>query len=356
MDFKPIEPKQLDKITDRKKRSLKVSDLYMNLATGDYSPFMDRYIKRSTDIKECGTFLQFKQNTKTGDTSLHRANFCKKRLCPMCAWRKSLENYYWLNAVVAQFRKEYPDGTMVFVTLTQKNSDMSVNSLSEGLTQMLHGFTVLNKELLRSNPAYLGAFRSLEITINKEDRTFHPHLHCIFFFKKGYFSRKNKGYITQEMLCQEWQKAIKVDYKPLCSIEAIKDDTGLKEVTKYVVKDEDYVEDLENTKILEIYEHALHGRRFTAYTGEILKIYRKLKEEDKPEEVPEDDELSYIFLNYHWNLNAYALKTVSETEDEAGMEYESVRYMQGKLPTVKYVSSVSGLDEYSDDFINSGPD
>ena len=39
----------------------------------------------------------------------------------------------------------------------------------------------------------LGYMRAIEVTYNQQEDTYHPHIHCIFAVKAGYF--KGNGYI-----------------------------------------------------------------------------------------------------------------------------------------------------------------
>ena len=44
---------------------------------------------RAFRVADCGTFLDF--HVTEEEKKLHRANFCKDRLCPMCNWRRSMK-------------------------------------------------------------------------------------------------------------------------------------------------------------------------------------------------------------------------------------------------------------------------
>ena len=94
---------------EKKSKSLLVSESYKRLG----------YDKRSSKIHECGSFLEFKQFADNS-LKLHLANFCKARLCPMCAWRRSLKIYGQLSQIIEQITKmgKY---RFLFLTLTVEN-------------------------------------------------------------------------------------------------------------------------------------------------------------------------------------------------------------------------------------------
>jgi plasmid rolling circle replication initiator protein Rep len=67
------------------------------------------------------------------------------------------------------------------------------------------------------------------VTLNYEKFTWHPHLHCLCFVPKEYFSKDNKNYISQAELTEYWGKACKLDYKPIVDIRRVYDKSSQKE-------------------------------------------------------------------------------------------------------------------------------
>ena len=72
------------KFTPKRKRSILLSESYNRIG----------YDSKSSRVASCGTELEFAfEISPDGEVSekgkLQSANFCKDRLCPMCAWRRS---------------------------------------------------------------------------------------------------------------------------------------------------------------------------------------------------------------------------------------------------------------------------
>ncbi|MGZ1052912.1 protein rep, partial [Streptococcus thermophilus] len=56
----------------------------------------------------------------------------------------------------------------------------------------------------------LGYLRSVEVTHNENDNTYHPHIHVLMMVRPSYFQSK-KDYITQKEWSDMWSQSLKVD-------------------------------------------------------------------------------------------------------------------------------------------------
>ena len=238
----------------------------------------------AANVFSCGTVLAFKV-LDDESLRLHSANFCKVRLCPLCAWRRSLKVFGQVSQIMDEATKD-KEYKFLFLTLTIRN--VSGSELSNSIDQVLKGYrTLFDKKVVKQN--IVGAFRALEIThnTNKHSRnydTYHPHLHCILMVHKSYF---HKNYITQSQWVELWKKSVGVEYQPIVHIEKI---TGTEEnlkkavaeTAKYTVKDSDYLNSdtqLQDRAILNLYK-SMSGRRLISFRGEFLKIQKRLKLDD----------------------------------------------------------------------------
>lgn len=291
--------------------------------------------KKSFRVKKCGDILSFKKYDD-GNFKLHQANFCKVRLCPMCAWRRSLKIFGQVSKImdraVQQEEFEY-----LFLTLTIKNCTSA--ELNNNITKLMSAFKELNRTNEFKN-IVKGYFRALEVTHNinsnsKSYDTYHPHFHCILVVNKSYFN--SRDYLTQLKWTSIWQKCLKVDYVPIVHITKFKssDEKQLKksiaETAKYSVKDSDFIikldenlnnqlpEETLNQLNLEVekltddsvktLDSALANRRLTAFGG-ILKQYHKELNLDDIEDgdlINTDneeirDDLKYMIVRYSWNI------------------------------------------------------
>ncbi len=282
----------------KKVRSLMLADSFQRLGER----------KRSMRVRFCSSQLAFAVDTETGEKRLHSADFCRERLCPMCAWRKSLKCFQEVSRVIDTAQQEQPALVPIFLTLTVRNctsADLSttLDTVFEGWNRLTH-----NDRMKR---IFKGWFRALEVTYNKEADTFHPHIHAILMVDKGYF--KGKDYMTTVEWVKAWRKACRLSYDPVCDIRKVKGGSkAIKEVSKYTVKDSDFIsEDKALTdKLVDTLSKALRNRRLYAFGGLLKEIAKRLGA-DRPDEgdlvhIDEDGELrndvGQMIVVYRWNM------------------------------------------------------
>lgn len=282
----------------KKVRSLMLADSFQRLGEE----------KRSMCVRFCSSQLAFAVNTETGEKRLHSADFCRERLCPMCAWRKSLKSFYEVSRVIDVAQVEQPTLVPIFLTLTLQNC--SGDDLGNTLDVIFEGWKRLinNKRMKR---IFKGWFRALEVTYNKKTDTFHPHIHAILMVDKGYF--KGKDYMTTAEWVKAWRKACRLSYDPVCDIRKVKGGSkAIKEVSKYTVKDSDFIsEDKALTdKLVATLSKALRNRRLYAFGGLLKEIAKRLGA-DCPDEgdlvhIDEDGELRndvrQMIVVYRWSM------------------------------------------------------
>ena len=299
---------------ERKKDNLNLADSYKRLGEKKYYRVID-----------CSTFLEFGV-TKTSSLKLLQANFCKVRLCPMCAWRRSLKIFGQVSKVMDQVEKNY-NYRYIFLTLTVKNCYSE--DLKDTLDLMKKSFNKLS-ERKAFKKAIKGYFRSLEITYNKEDNTYHPHFHLILAVNKSYFTDKDY-YLSQENWTRLWKESLQVDYKPVVDVRRVKSKDKnfskvIAETAKYTVKSEDFLIKKEDGKIDEALtdevvatlDKALHRKRLVSFGFLFKDIHRQLnlddaengdlKKTDNEDELRDD--LTDIILRYQWNIGIKNYKLV----------------------------------------------
>ena len=253
----------------------KVSSHYEGSEFQDYS---DR-------IYYCSEFLDFRlvpeESEGTLKLKLNTARFCRVRHCPVCQWRRSLmwkaKAYKILPKIVA----EYPTYRWLFVTLTLRNCP--IEDLRATLTDMHEAFKRMTK--LKKFPA-LGWIKSTEVTRGK-DGTAHPHFHCLLMVQPSYFGA---NYMKQAEWVEMWKKSLRVDYKPVLDVQAIKKDkqpsTLVPELLKYCTKESDLTADRD--WFLEL-TRQMHKMR-TISTGGVLKNYLRELEQEPEDLIGKDNE------------------------------------------------------------------
>lgn len=279
------ECQQLKALTDRKKTHSNINDT------------ISRGIEISKRLQEnqkinflnCGSIIGINDNGE-----IKAANFCKNKLCPVCAFRKSLksftDNMKIFNFIVDNFEKQF-----IFLTLTIVNK----KKLSEGLTEINNGFKRFsnNRRFKKISKGYI---RQLEITYNEKEKTWHPHLHLIICVNKSYF--KSADYTKQSEWADMWRESVR-DYK----IQAVdvrkfnfsaedRDFKPIFEISKYLAKvlELTSIKDKNEAinKIAELLDETYHMRQGTrsGLFRETAKMFgiKDDEDEDLKEEVSED--------------------------------------------------------------------
>lgn len=276
--------------------------------------------RKADRVKNCSSQLIYKKDKNTGIKKLHSMISCQVRLCPMCAWRRSLKIFGQTSKIMdkALENKEY---RFIFLTLTCRN--VEGKELSKIIDNLFYAF---KKMMLKTKVKQIvkGWFRALEVTHNldkksKDYNTYHPHFHVILMVNKSYFT-DTKQYLSQKDWTSLWKDCLRVDYMPIVNIKAFKTNTkkevekSVAESAKYTVKDNDYliVNDEKMTdETVSILDGALANRRLVAFGGELKKIHKSLNlsdiekasvNTDSDDDVVLRDDVNYVFEVYNWNI------------------------------------------------------
>lgn len=256
------------------------------------SEVVANYYKTSREFKGkgekvtfCAETLDFKLNPDAEEGAyklkLDAAQFCRQRHCPVCQWRRSLRWKAKAHQAIPRVVEAYPKHRWLFVTLTLKNC--AIGELRETLTWVNESFKRLTK--LKEFPA-IGWIKSVEVTRGK-DGSAHPHLHILMLVPPSYF--KGDNYLSQQRWCELWQQCLRVDYKPILDIQAIKKDLSphfiIPEILKYQCKESDLTADCE--WFLEL-TRQLKNTRAVAVGG-VLRDYMKALEDDPNDLIGKED-------------------------------------------------------------------
>ena len=232
-------------------------------------------------IFDCSKFINMDEKT----TFL--ANRCKFRLCPICAWKKSNEQYSDLLKCLSTFEQEKRGYVYIFLTLTIKNVEYKklkkqIDDLNAGRKKMF--------QLRKFKRAIQGDVRNLEITYNSDTDEWHSHLHIILAVnEKKYFSSSDY-YISFEELREAWKASMNLEYSPMVNIKLIKGHTSndalnaVLEVSKYSCKlssifnIEDYNQRI---RAIEGIAGAINNRRLHTYSGCFRKTINTFKADEE---------------------------------------------------------------------------
>jgi len=286
----------------KKEANLLLSESYGRL--GDL--FKAKYIR----TEQCGSFLQFKEYVDY-TLKLHKANFCKIRLCPMCSWRRSLKVFGQVSQVL-DYLEENHNFRYLFLTLTVKNC--YADELDQTIKTMMSAFNKMTRRKAFKS-AIKGYFRALEITFNKVDNSYHPHFHIILAVDPNYFNDR-KVYLSQKDWSELWKSCLGIDYTPIVNIKAVRKNNKkeIAEVAKYTVKSDDFlIKDTNGNiiehitdRVVETLDYALYGKRLTSFGFIFKDIHKKLNLDDldqDPDLINTDIEkeiegMNYVLVNY----------------------------------------------------------
>jgi plasmid rolling circle replication initiator protein Rep len=306
--------KRKEKYTEHKRATMQLSQTYLRTDLP-----MKEQIKEQ--LKMCGSMLLFAENPDSKDWELASALFCRKRLCPLCSWRRSVQIFHNVYEIITHpdFTKHNP--VFIMGSLTAKNC--SAAELPQELSRYLSAWrTLIANERQIFKKAFLGTFRSLEITYNSTKDTYHPHFHFLAAVEPEYFYKNNENYISQDRLINIWKDALNnaplitskkdarqiekdslsisktlqrnivvdkrvikekyppINYEPNVDIRRVKKGTkkGIAETAKYTVKPSSYINRPEVVETLDI---SLRGRRTISYGGIFKDVHMKLNLEDE---------------------------------------------------------------------------
>lgn len=375
-DTETVQSELKDKFEPKKKQSELLSDSYDRLG----------FSGKAERVGDCGSWLEFipKEDIEQSATEpqratrhphscgagargsaparpswkLHRANFCRDRLCPMCAWRRSYKIFGQVSKIMNYLGSDY---RYIFLTLTVPNC--KPQELDKKIDTMMTAWKKFLKRK-RIDTAVKGFFRALEVTRNndyykivrtgkgKKSRkftvigedgkpvlnplynTYHPHFHVVVAVSPHYF--KDDSYITQSEWLAFWQQSMKdftitqVDVRVFKSKYADNADNGnsvralssaVAESAKYAVKSADYIfegKQKEMDSVVAVLAGALAHRRLTAFGGVFLEAWKALGLDD-----PEDGDLIHVddvdradvsemIIKFTWSCGAYKLVKVDK--------------------------------------------
>jgi plasmid rolling circle replication initiator protein Rep len=240
---------------------------------------------RMQDLKECADSVLFNIDS-TGKRKLAKANFCRFRTCPMCCWRKSMKLYSQVSAITDRIMEQQDGSRFIFLTLTVRNVDGT--HLAEELDRINKAWAYMTSKSKTFAPAkklkqsLLGYMKAMEITYNRRQDSYHPHIHAILQVSGDYFNVKK--YITRNAWAELWAQAIKADYRPSVDVKVI-DNTSkaVAEVGKYPVKMDSVLKVKDKDKaveVLAVIHNATRGRRLLTFGGTFAEVKRQLALDD----------------------------------------------------------------------------
>ena len=338
---------------ERKEESICLAESFLRLSVTFKSDqeLSTKYRKKFDRVFNCGTDLEYVPVAENGKIvfdedgkpklKLHDANFCRVRLCPMCAWRRSRKIYSQFYSVTDKVL-EMGNYSFVFLTLTCRNCWET--DLSKTIDDLLSAYDKLF-HLRKIEKSFIGAFRALEVTKNKKRGdvwcgSYHPHLHVVAVVETDKYFSSPAYYITSDELVKLWKHCLGVDYLPSVDIRKIDEKdmnltSAVAEVAKYTVKSQDLFDwnlclmkdspDQKNKEAMAetdstvfVLDEALRNRRLVSYRGILKRVFQKLRFDDpidgdlvNTNSDPDCETLDDMILRYSWDwqIGDYCLIT-----------------------------------------------
>jgi hypothetical protein len=182
-------------------------------------------------------------------------NSCSVRVCPHCSHRRS--------KILAERTQSFIVGKprLRYVVLAERNSD----DLQKGIASLWESWTRLRRSV-RWKRKVQGSIVALEVTYNRDEGTWHPHLNVLM----------EGEYFPFEELNQAWIEA--TNHAGQTSFIRAADEGTVFELIKYVTKVSDL---LDNPGALDTFLTASHGRRLIRTYGSFRGL--TLTDEENPE-------------------------------------------------------------------------
>ena len=278
-----------------------------------FQKFIKRHIgENQMDlVEDCNTFLSFVADKTLEKQKLYKANSCKNRFCPVCAWRKARKDALGLSWRM-QYIKQQEKKEFIFLTLTTPN--VMSDELENEIKRYNNSFRKLIKRK-KVGSVIKGYVRKLEITYNKKRDDYNPHFHVLIAVNKSYFTDK-RYYISQQEWLDLWRDVTGISEITQVQVQKIRQNNNkeLYEMAKYSGKDSDY---LINQKVFDAFYKSLKGKQVLVYSGLFKEAKKKLKNGDL-DYLKEIDPTEYIYqIFYIWKQKEYLASELYDlTEQE----------------------------------------
>ena len=259
-----------------------------------FQKFIKRHIgENQMDlVEDCNTFLSFVADKTLEKQKLYKANSCKNRFCPVCAWRKARKDALGLSLMM-QYIKQQEKKEFIFLTLTTPN--VMSDELENEIKRYNNSFRKLIKRK-KVGSVIKGYVRKLEITYNKKRDDYNPHFHVLIAVNKSYFTDK-RYYISQQEWLDLWRDVTGISEITQVQVQKIRQNNNkeLYEMAKYSGKDSDY---LINQKVFDAFYKSLKGKQVLVYSGLFKEAKKKLKNGDL-DYLKEIDPTEYIYQIFY---------------------------------------------------------
>lgn len=238
-----------------------------------YSNHIAGIFAKSPRLKEYGQKMLSCADTVSfyldgnGEAQIKNIFFCKEKYCPTCARRRSLKAYANGMRLAEALSSDY---SFIHLVLTIQNCSLS------HLRDTIKLLNVKSSELFRSDlckGVFKGILRNLEVTINFDSNSYHPHLHCLVAVNHSYFT--GRSYISAKKLRHAWADLIGQTDSVVYMKRITEPEKAIAEICKYCVKPFDISD---SSRAAEYYEGLYFATKHLRYVQSYGVIRDKLRE------------------------------------------------------------------------------
>lgn len=208
-----------DKI-DKVRRRTRKNDLYADYFEDFFKqsgedPLYSSFPNVAANMRACCQWWTVDHYRFIGVKELVKTNLCKNKFCDNCQNALSVKRFNKFKPVLSFLSKDFDVFHAVFTVPNVFGEELK-NAVDKLFANFRHIYRYLIgdakiKGLDFSKYGFRGAIRALEVTKNKERGDFHPHLHCIFVFKKDSSIMKGKRIVNQYSFNNQDYKTHKKD-------------------------------------------------------------------------------------------------------------------------------------------------
>lgn len=260
-----------------------------------------KFFSKGANVMNCGHSLVFqKYLNEEQTTTLASANFCKHKLCPMCAWRWHIKQ----SAILEKTFELLEEQNYYHLVLTIPN----VPYLTK---EFLLGLKVKSAEFMQKIAKSKDYFIGFEITID-QNKKYHPHFHIVYI-------DHNEKPLTRKYIQTEWAKIANtgtnyaIAKQTKCTGEKVS-----MELTKYILKFDNIEPTVQQLKVIDI---ATKGLRKFSTSGKIKQAEfnaKRIIDKEKFEKLSELANYDSIIEMYKWLGQSYNLIEMREERAKNG--------------------------------------
>lgn len=246
------------------------------------------------NFTNCGGYLTMLEDESREKKRLETGFFCKQKFCSGCMWRKAVKDAVRISTICTAATERHKLD-MIFVTLTVTN--VTGDKLRATMKHINNAWNKLMRT--KAYTCWENNIRKMEVTYNREEDTYHPHLHIIVLVDTTYF--RGGSYISHNKLLTDWRNATNMQEITQVNVKrctrTLENRNAILEVSKYVAKASDFAVSKE---VFDVFYTSLYRMNMLTFAG-LCKTLNAEYEADGLSAYLQRDETQYMYrVVYCW--------------------------------------------------------